>query len=645
MRVATAVVQEMGLNRDPNFLANSPAGENAKPVEVPLETAAQVLLSRLEIEPEKQSRLVTVAFEDADPVRAQRIVSMVIQKYQDQNLDRVLASTTSAVDWLRGQLAKLKTELENNELALHGYKKDNNILSVSLDDQSNMLRGEMTKLNELLTGVKAHREEVHARLVELKKVDAKDPTKLPASELLKSPILQSFRESYMDAVRERDGLLGEGKGANHPSVSAAHARVAASRTALLAEVTNIQKSVEREHAAVGREAGGLQRLYDAANKRALELTLMEIQYNRLRRSKDNTEKLYSLVLERTKESDLTRMIRVNNVYVVDDPLVPKAPVRPSIPVNVAIGLLAGLVLGIGVAVGREMLDRSIKTPDHIERDLRLPFLGLLPAVGEGVESPYGRKQNAPTPTGKPELVVHDQPKSGLAEAARAIRTNIVFMSPDSPHRVLLVTSAAPVEGKTTVASCIAVAMAQAGQRVALVDCDMRRPRLHRVFDRTNDVGLTSALLDINALDDAIYKTEVPNLSMIACGPIPPNPAELLHSEAFGKVLDALRARFDRVVIDSPPVIPVTDGSILSTRVDGTVFVVRAFRTSKDLARRAVRMVRTVGGNIVGTVLNGVSMDRPGYSYYYQGYYYRQGYSAEADSPTTKADDSHPPLAH
>ncbi|MEZ4223824.1 MAG: polysaccharide biosynthesis tyrosine autokinase [Polyangiaceae bacterium] len=646
-RVANAVVRQLGLHRDAAFLRNSPQSETPAPMEVPVEAAADILLTRLEIEPEKQSRLVTVAVQDANPERAQRLVAAVIETYREQNLDNVLASTTSAVDWLEGQLKKLKKELEADEFALHDYKKQKNILSLSLDDQSNMLRGEMGKLNELLTEVRAKRENIDSRRQELRKINLSDPTNLPASELLESQLLQALRTAYVESIRDRDSLLASGKGKEHPSVAAANAKVEINRKALAGEVKNILGSVEKEYRAVTRESGGLKRLYDSANKRALELNLMEIEYNRLKRAKENTERLYSVIQDRTKESDLTRMMRVNNIHVVDEARVPKAPIKPSVPLNLAMGLIVGLVLGVGASLGKEVLDRSIKSPDDLEKDLHVAFLGLLPALsGETAQGPGQKKRRrrrgsrtAPVAlTGRPELVVHDQPTSGIAEAARSLRTNLLFMSPDKPYKTLLVTSAAPMEGKTTVASCIAVAMAQAGQKVVIVDCDMRRPRLHKIFDKTNDVGLTSALLDIDAIDDGLKETVVPNLSVLSCGPIPPNPAELLHSEAFSRVLHELQERFDRVVIDSPPLVPVTDATILSTRVDGTVFVVRAGKTSKEFGKRAVRSIRGVGGNLVGAVLNAVHADRPGYNYYYQYYYYRQGYAptGEADAPRHEA---------
>ncbi len=630
-RLAKRVVQTLNLHRDPAFLKNQRSAEGLPIPEVSVDDAAAVLTSRLAIEPQKQSRLVTIAFRDADPVRAQRIVTTVVESYRKQNLDDVLDSTNSAVDWLRGQEGTLKRELESQELDLHKYKKDKNILSLSMDEQSNMLRAEMGKLNELLTEVRAKREELSARRSVLTSINEKDPADLPSTELLASPLLQRLREGYIDAVKQRDGLLAEGKGALHPEVASASSRVETTRAAVVREIKNVKGGVDRDYTAASRQVNGLQGLYNSANKRALELNLMEIEFNRLRRSKDNTERLYSLVRDRTKESDLTLMMRVNNIHVVDEATLPNDPVQPSLPVNLAAGLVAGVVLGAGLVVGREFLDKSVKALADV--DAELPLLGVLPALEQVEAAPKrarrGRRAASPSEE-KLELVVHNHPSSGVAEAARAIRTNIMFMSPDNPYKALLVTSAAPMEGKTTLACCIATAMAQAGQRVVLVDCDMRRPRIHRIFGRSGGAGITNALLDITQLEQGLFETEVPRLSVLPCGPIPPNPAELLHSEAFSKVLDELRARFDRVVIDSPPLGPVTDGVVLSTRVDGTVFVVRAFKTRKDIARRAVRSIRNVKGTLIGGVLNGASASRNAYGEYGMQYYYQSAYGSNED---------------
>jgi len=647
-RVTVAVVAQLGLNHDASFLKNAPPGMPVPPNETSEEGAAQALRGRLKVEPIKDSRLAVVKLEDADPDRAQRILAALVDTYITMNLEDARASTTDAGIWLRKQLDSLKNELETSEKDLFAYKEDKNILSLALDDQSNMLREEMKQLNESLTAVRTKREEVAARAAELAKVRADNPSKLPATELLHSAVLQALRHSYEDSVQERDGLLKSGKGKNHPEVLSVQAKLDASREALLAEVRNIQGALDGDLSVIKRQEAGLSGLFEGARKKAFELNRLEIDYNRLRRSKENNEKLYALVLERTKESDLSRMLSVNNVRVLDPPMRPGAPVRPQVPLNIGTGLFVGILLGIAAAMARAVLDRSVKTPDDLERDMGISFLGLLPEIGnlkKDLATPryarHRRKGVSAAQPGSLELLVHNYPMSGLAEAARTIRTNLLFMAPDHPFRTLLVTSAGPSEGKTTVACCIAIAMAQAGQRVLLIDCDLRKPRLHRVFGiKCSSAGLTTALVKENGddLSDIIRATEVPNMSIITAGPIPPNPAELFHSERFRAFLEKVQGKFDRVILDSPPIVAVTDAVILSTLVDGTMLVVRAFKTPKDMVRHALRSLADVGANTAGTVLNSVNLNRSEYKYSHYYYYRKDGYYAE-EGPTSSGGGS------
>lgn len=646
-RVAMAVVRELHLQSNAAFLANAPAGTSLPPKDVDVAEAADILEARLTVTPVKDSRLVTVALDDANKDRAQKILSTLVDTYVRQNLDYAVASTSSAVSWLKGQLDSLRKNLESSEMALHQYKEDNNILSVSYDDQNNILRSEIQKLSDALTDVKAQEASVAARKAELEKIRSDDPSELPADEMLKDEVLASLRGDYVSAKRDRDALISSGKGTNHPDVLAASARVKTTKRALLAEVQNVKGAVNNDLSALRKQAAGLSKLLAAAKKEALGLNLLEIQYDRLARTKDNNEKLYTLVQERTKESELTQMMRVNNIRVIDRPLLPRRPVKPRVPLNLALGIVGGLLLGCCTAVGREFLDRSIKSPDDVERDVGLVFLGLLPQMrdGDSKSSTYGgyrRRRKEPNDStaaaGPVELLVHHHPASGVAESARAIRTNLLFMAPDRPFSMLAVTSAAPSEGKTTVACSIAIAMAQTGQRVLILDCDMRRPRLHRILGRVNDAGVTTALLNIGSLDAAIGSTEVPNLHVLTSGPLPPNPADLLHSDAFARLLSAVRQRFDRVIIDTPPVVPVTDAAVLSTKVDGTVLVVRSSRTTKELARQAARALHDVGANLVGTVLNAVDLSARSayYDHYYYAYYRREGYASHTDSSAGKS---------
>lgn len=631
-QLAATVVRELGLEKDASFIRNRPPGRGGAPVRVTVDQAADILIGRLEVEGIRDSRLAEIRFTDADPERAKRVLARLCDTYVENNLDQVLDSTNAAVDWLRGQLVSLKADLEKSELALHEYKRDKNVLSVSIDDQSNMLRAEMTRLNEALTDLRARREHAQARRAELMKIEAADPADLPASELMASELLQQLRSSYVLASQELEAARASGKGDEHPAVKALQAKVEEARRTILAEVKNIQHSVNSDWGGLNKEVAGMSGLLEQAKQRALELNLLEIEYKRLMRDKDTNERLFGIVTERTKESDLMRMLRVNNIRVVERPQTPTSPVSPIVPLNLGMGAATGLLLGVALAIGREQLDRSIKTPDDLEQAHGILFLGLLPSL----DGQLSNKKGALTPKSSdtpPELIVHYQPTSGTAEAARALRTNILYMSPDRPFQTLLVTSAGPSEGKTTVASCIAVAMAHAGHRVVLLDCDMRRPRVHKVFGLTNDLGVTTALLDLNTVDNIIHDTVVPNMKAICTGPIPPNPSELLHSEAFARLLAELKARFDRIIIDSPPIVPVTDAAILATQVDGTILIVRAFKTSRDLVRRAKRTLTDVGARIVGSVLNAVELDRPEYGYYrYQYYRYEGGYGREPSGP-------------
>jgi capsular exopolysaccharide synthesis family protein len=642
-RVLGAVVRDLGLASDYSFLGESAGSPGATPA-----GATEKLRKRLTVEPIKSSRLVNIRVEDVEPARAKRITNAIADAYIDQNLRTAQTATSDAVVWLNGQLDNIKLDLDRDENALYDFKRRNDLPSTSINEASNMLRVEMQELDTALTRTRTKRQELAARHEELAKVSADNPDQLPASELLASPFLQSLRTQYQDAMRELGSAVAEGKGENHPAVKKATERVSVSKNALLAEVRNIQGAVERDLAVVTRQEAGEAGLFEEARKRAVDLNMKEIEYHRLDRARDQNEKLYATLLERAKDADLARMMKVNNIRVVDLANEPKSHVRPRASVNTMLSMLAGLVLGIALAWIREQLDSSLKTPDELEERLGVTFLGLLPELEEDEGPRYGSKRRphqrakAGTPKGPPELVVHERPLSGVAEAARSIRTNVMFMNPDKPHRMLLITSAAPWEGKTTVACSIAIALAQGGLRVCIVDCDLRRPRLHRIFDRVGDAGVTNVIVGEAALEDVAKPTVVDNLWSIPAGPTPPNPADLLHSSRFRKFIDDLSKRFDRVVIDSPPIVAVTDPAIISTLVDGTIFVVRAFKTSKHLTAQGLRSLRDVDAPIVGAVLNAVNLKRAEYGYYQNYYYYKsEGYQPLPQGSEQREDASPP----
>jgi capsular exopolysaccharide synthesis family protein len=643
-KVAEAVVRKLALNRDHSFVANKPAGAVAGGAEVSIDAAANLLRGRMEVKQIADSRLTRVTYRDADPSRAQRVLAAVVDEYVDQNLDRTLDTASQRAEWLDTQLVKLKEELESQEMELHDFKKRNNLLSVSFDDQSNMLRAQIQQLNSALTDLKARQERVAARLAVLQGINAENPAAIPQSELLGDGLLKTLRSSYLEAEEQLGRLRAMGKGENHPDVQAAAVTLQSSRDALQSELENIRHGCQADLDAVHRELAGVTRLYETAKSQAMDLNLNEVRYARLRRSKDNTEHVFGVVLERSTESGLSKLMPFNNVRVLDRPLLPAGPVLPRPALNLALGAALGLLVGFCFAVGRELLDRTVRDAADVERELGIPSIGALPDVQgrAGLATlyygayPHGRahkRGSSGSESGNerlvPEMLVHHYPKSAAAEAARAIRTNLLLTSPDHPYKTLLVTSPSPAEGKTMVATSVAIAMAQAGQRVCLVDCDLRRPRVHTVFGSPIAPGVTVAMLDPSKLDEALVKTSAPDLWVLPAGPTPPNPADLMHSDAFGRLLEALQSRFDRIVIDSPPAGIVTDPVVLSTRVDATLLVVRARRTRRESARHALRALTDVGGTVPGFIINAVGPTGEGYSYSYYGSYTQDPKTAES----------------
>ncbi|MGH7440652.1 MAG: polysaccharide biosynthesis tyrosine autokinase, partial [Polyangiaceae bacterium] len=535
-----------------------------------------------------------------------------------------------AATWLNGQVDHYKDELEANEDALQAFKQRNQLPATSVNQASDMMRLEMQEYDSALTRTRTRKEELLARHAELSAVADGDPARLPASELLSDMFLQTLRAQYLEAMKERSALVAMGKGDSHPFVRQADEKIAYAKSALLAEVQNVKGAVERDLAVVQREEAGESGLLDASRHLAIDLNMKEIEYRRLDRSREETEKLYSMLLERMKEADLARMLNVNEMRLVDGAVEPRAPIRPNVPLNLAIGGLLGLMLGVGLVFAVEQLDNTLKTPLDLEQKLGITFLGLLPEIDDNAD-PDGRpkrkrhRKKTAAKGGFAELIVHNKPRSGIAEAARSIRTNLLFMNPDKPYSKLLVSSAAPSEGKTTIACSIAIAMAQGGQQVCIVDCDLRRPRLHRIFDCVGASGVTNYLVGDAPFEDIVSPTAIDNLSCIPSGPIPPNPADLFHSERFKRFIGELGKRFDRIIIDSPPLAAVTDSAIISTLVDGTVFVTRAFKTTRSVCSQGLRALADVDAHVVGGVLNAVDFGRLEYQYHYY-YYKREGYS-------------------
>jgi capsular exopolysaccharide synthesis family protein len=391
------------------------------------------------------------------------------------------------------------------------------------------------------------------------------------------------------------------------------------------EIDAVLTTFEKGYQEMQDNERSLKTLMEQQKKEAIELSKIEVEYKPLRRAAEQEEKMYGIIANRQKEIDITGPMKTNNVRVLERAVVPGAPVRPKPLQSLMLGLLLGLGTGIGLAFAIEALDNTLKTQADVEQLLGTPVLGLVPIIGgpggvaDAVEVADNLRER--------DLGVFLDPKSVAAECCRSIRTNILFMSPDRPLKTVVVTSPSPQEGKTTTAINLSVTMAEAGGRVLIVDTDMRRPRLHRSFGVPNQTGISTVIVGKATLEDAIKRTDVPNLDVLTCGPVPPNPSELLHTERFAAVLADCGRIYDRIILDSPPTSAVTDPAVLGNLADGVVLVIKAGETTRESATHARRQLTSAKVRLVGVVVNAIDFSNPayGYDYYYRNYY-RYGYT-------------------
>ena len=349
---------------------------------------------------------------------------------------------------------------------------------------------------------------------------------------------------------------------------------------------------------------------------ALELAKLEVEYRPMARDAENNAKLFGQVTLRHKEIDLTGLMRANNVRILDRAIASRSPVGPNLKTNLSVGLVLGLLAGLLLAFAIEALDNTVRTPEAAEELVGAPLLGVLPLLTEA-------RQHLIEDAPERDLTVHRDPKSLAAEACRSIRTNLMFISAQKEIQLMVVTSPGPRDGKTTAAISLAITMAQAGARVLLIDTDMRKPRVHLSFGIKADSGISTAIMGNADLKDIVHHSEIPNLDILPCGPLPPNPAELLHTERFREILAQCRRGYDKVILDAPPTAPVTDPAIIGSMTDGVLLVLRAGHTTRDAASYARRHLTDAGARILGLVINQTDRKGRGYGYGY-GYYSSYG---------------------
>ena len=576
-------------------------------------------LARVRVTPIRNSRLVDIGFQAKNPFLATQIANTTARAYIDLNLETKLKATQEAVNWLDSRINEERKKVTQAEEALLRYKGQHGIITDFSKDVESITAQKLAALNQQAIEAEAKRMEAETRYNQAVSLGMSPEMLDSIPELLQNDVIKQIKGMEVELLKRRSEL-SKRYGANHPQIVAIQNELETLQTRKNEEVKRVVNSLYNDFKVAQARAQSLKNALNAQKSEVLNLNQKAVSYTVLKREAESTREMYDLVIKRFKETSMTENIRTGNIRVVDPAPVPLAPVKPKKSQNTLLGLIMGLALGVGLAFFLEYLDNTIKVPDEVKSRLKIPYLGPVPVV---VSSLNGDG------TGKPEgyLITVEAPKSTASESYRGIRTSISFAAVDNVPHLILITSAAPGEGKTMTSANLAVTLAQAGSKVLILDCDMRRPKLHRVFNITRDLGVSNILAGSCTLDEAIFPSAIPGLDVVSSGPVPPNPSEILSSESMKKLLETVRGRYDKIIIDSPPLTAVTDGVILSRLADGVVLVVRAGETHRQIIQNGLGLLQAANAHILGAILNGVNMGRDSY-YYYQYYYYYYGEEGE-----------------
>ena len=576
-------------------------------------------IKRITVNPIRNSRLVDVNFQAKDPVLATKAVNTLADAFIGQNLETKLRAVQDAVKWLHSRIEDERKRVEKAEQALLGYKEKHSIITDFSSDVENITAQKLAQLNTQVVDAESKRVEAETRYTQAMALTGTPDMLDSIPEVLNNELIRQIKSMEVELYK-RMSELSKKYGQKHPQMVAIESELNTLQKRKTQEVNRVISSLKNEYRVALAKENSLKAALAKQKKESLELNQKAIEYGVLRREAESARQMYELLFKRFKETSLTEDMKTGNIRIVDRAEVPKYPVKPKKKLNILLAIIVGLVTGVGLAFFFEYLDNTIKIPEDVKQHLNIPYLGPAPLFGmESDGNPEGDRSR--------ELVTLHSPKSTGSESYRGIRTSILFSSAESAPQVILITSAGPKEGKTITTANLAVTMAQSGSKVMILDCDMRRPKLHKVFGAARDQGVSNILVGSTDLDKAIFHTHLPNLDIIPCGPIPPNPSEMLGSARMSTLLNKLRKQYAHILIDSPPSTAVTDAVVLSKSVDGVVLVIRAGDTVREIVKNGVAQLETVGAHILGAVLNGVDTGRDSY-YYYQYYYYYYGEDGE-----------------
>jgi capsular exopolysaccharide synthesis family protein len=603
--VAKRVFDSLDLYNHPQF----------KKSDDPIGTLSEMIA----VEPVKDTGIVEIILEGQNPEEVASWVNTVAEAYVDRNIDQAVEATSRAVKALLSEIAPLREKLEDTQRDTFEFAERANLYVP--ENQQKITNERLSTLQGELTETQVKKAELEGLLKQVEAVRQNHGSFESIQQISSDPVVQEMYHVKVGLEREFERLLVTYKD-KHLLVLEKQKEIEGINQKIASEVERLISGLRSQKDLLTDRETKMIKAIDQTRAESLQVNRKASSYEMVKGEATEAKRIYDLISTRVKEIDLSSSLLNNNLRILDKAPVPRVPVRPRTFLNLFIGLLLGLILGVGAVFFLDYMDNTIRSSEDVEQYLKLNLLAIVPKQAEGTQS-------------------------AVKEAYQTLRTSLLFSRKSRAANLVLITSAGPQEGKSITTVNVARTLATAGERVIIIDCDLRRPAIHQRLNLSRDSGITNYILSSG--DDwrnYVKDTDQKNLSAMTCGPIPPNPADVFGHERFLALLKELRASFDWVFIDSPPVVSLADSMILASLVDMVVFVVRHNENDKELIRRCVMNVRRINLNVIGAVLNNVDLDRSHYKdYYYVGYYYygesagKKGRRRKGSAPIAAVSDA------
>ncbi len=609
-KLAKRVVQKHTLDQDREFIP----GDG----KISVDTAASVLRGCISTQQVPDSRLIDIVAEHSNAAVATRLANLVAEEFVQWNFDEKTLGPKESIRLLDAEVESYKKNYEQSQQRILEYSK--NTHGILPEDLYRNITAEYQAVTQRLFEAKSNRLEAEDVWWRVKKAieEGRNPASIP--EIAASPDVTSLRSQYVDRQLNVTRLQDRYK-ESHPLMVEALSQLQEIQKQLDKAVNDAIRNIELRYVGLKAQEDAILRRIESTDQRLSVLTQKNFEFQKLKFDSEQDQRLYQLLKESIKDLDFQKRVVKNNVSVVDPARLPGAPYKPQRSRSLMMGVVLGVVFGLGLSFLAHFYDDKIKTTEDIEHYLKLPLLTCVPHIQ--LTGAIERSR---------EVVV--EPKSIASESFRTMRANISISPSANKMKLFLITSAGPSEGKSLVASNLAQVFANNSQRTLLIDCDLRHPVQQRVYQSTA-LSLSTFLANASGgLESVIQKTDIPNLDVITCHSIPPNPPELLGSARMRELLNSVRDRYDRIVVDSPPITVVSDAVLLLPYVEGVILVVHFRKMRRDLVARAVRKLRDGDVPIVGAVLNNIDLKKNGY-YYYPYHYHYYGQYAQSNKAQPK----------